>query len=412
MIHYQPYMVLGRDAPTGERIVWEEVLGTGERVLSMTVPMAPTTNRTVGETIFGAYPLGLTSFGLNAGGEHSGSEVRSSQERQIKIQNPEGMVRYIMVSEGPAYGREIIRSILVGFLIAGALSVLLASGVGIWISRRLSEPLIVLAESTVRMAEGDYAIRTEVERQDELGALSRGFNHMASMVEKTVVSLRRFVSDAAHEINTPLTALRTNLELARGDTGKVDSDRYIEEALEQVDRLEGMTKSLLDLSRLESGETEERVVAVNLSELLRKESETYASWAEQKGVSFTLDLPEEGVEVMGRPSQLSRVVGNLLDNAVKFTSQGESVKVGVKVEGGDVELSVEDTGIGISEEEIPHLFQRFYRAGNASTFPGSGLGLAIVKSIVEAHGGSIFAESGEHGFRVSVNLPVEGSSLD
>jgi two-component system sensor histidine kinase BaeS len=406
-IAYQPYMILGRGTSNGEeRIVWEEVLGSGERVLSMTVPRTTATTRTVGESIFGAYPLSLTSFGFDSGGERAGDEVRSSQERQIEIQEPGGLVGYIEVSEGPAYGREIIRNVSVGFLIAGAFSVLLAGGVGAWVSRRMSDPLTVLADSTARVAEGDYAIRTEVERQDELGALSRGFNHMASMVEKTVASLRRFVSYAAHEINTPLTALRTNLELARGESSKEDSDRYVQGALEQVDRLEGMTKSLLDLSRLESGESGERLVSVDLSEMLREESEAYASRAEQKGVSFTLDLPEEGVEIMGRPSQLCRVVENLLDNAVKFTPQGGRVAVGFKVEGAYVEISVQDTGIGVSEGEIPNLFQRFYRAGNASTYPGSGLGLAIVKSIVDVHGGFVFAESGEPGLRVSVNLPL------
>jgi signal transduction histidine kinase len=425
-ISYQPYVIVGRDEPAKRRITWQGLPDPVERVPELPLPGLPDrgervpelplsverveTTRTISEYIFGEFPINLTGFGFNVGGEKAVTELRSSQERRIAIHSPAGLVGYIKFTEGPAYGREIVKSVAIGFLFAGGFSIVLAGAAGWWISRRLSDPLIALTQSTSRMAEGDYKIRTDVERGDELGILARSFNHMALMVEKTVATLRRFVSDAAHEIHTPLTALRTNLELATKEPSKETSHRYIEQALGQVERLEGMTNSLLDLSRLESGESEESLVTVNLSDLLKEESEQYASQAEQRGISFILDLPEMDVEVLGRPTQLRCMAGNLLDNAIKFTPEDGRVQAGITHEGEYAELWVEDTGIGISEEEIPKLFQRFYRARNASAYPGSGLGLAIVKSIVEAHGGFVFADKRDQGIRFSVSLPVVDES--
>ena len=172
-----------------------------------------------------------------------------------------------------------------------------------------------------------------------------------------------------------------------------------------------MTHSLLELSRLESDESEEEIETVNASDLLRYESESYASRAEQKEIIFTLDLPVRDIEILGRPGQIRRVVRNLLDNAIKFTPEGGSVQAGLVSEGEHIEIYVQDTGIGISEGEISNLFQRFYRARNASAYPGSGLGLAIVKSIVEAHGGVVRANSLDEGVRFSVYLPLRSDEI-
>lgn len=410
-IFYQPYLIVGRTDSLGRRIRWEGLPETEERQPELPLPTERVeTTKTINAHIFGEFPVYLTAFGFNVGGEMAVTESRSSQEHRIGIYNPAGLLGYITFTEGPAYGREIVKSVVIGFLLAGALLIIPAGTVGWWISRRLSDPLMMLAQSATRMAEGDYTIRTNVDRGDELGMLARMFNRMAEKVEGTVVTLRRFVSDAAHEIHTPLTALRTNLELATKEPSKETSHQYIGRALAQVERLEGMTNSLLDLSRLESGEFEENFATINLSGLLREESEQYASQAEQRGISFLLDLPDMDVEVQGSPTQLLRVARNLLDNAIKFTPEGGKVEAGLTVEEEYVKLWVEDTGISVSEEEIPNLFQRFYRARNASSYPGSGLGLAIVKSIVEAHGGLVSAYRRDQGIRFSVSLPMAGES--
>ncbi len=181
---------------------------------------------------------------------------------------------------------------------------------------------------------------------------------------------------------------------------------YLERALQQALRLEELTDALLDLSRLEGGALEEEPGPMILPELIREESERYASRAEQSGIDFTLDLPEEEIKIVGRESQIRRVLNNLLDNAIKFTPEGGNVSVGLRHKGERIELLVADTGIGIPADEIHHLFNRFHRSRNAAGYPGSGLGLAIAKSIVEGHRGSIWAESDDQGTRFTISLPA------
>lgn len=406
-ISYQPFMIVGRSDSMQRRIIGEGIPDPGERVPEVELPATRVaTTGTVSEYIFGQFPINITTFGYTIGGEQATTERRSSQEHEIEIFNPGGRLASIKFSEGPAYGREIVKSVAIGFLFAGGSSIVLAGVVGWWISRRLSDPLTMLTESTTQMAEGDYTIRTDVDREDELGTLGRTFNHMAEKVERTVVTLRRFVSDAAHELNTPLTALRTNLELALSEKKSSVKKMYLERALQQATRLEELTEALLDLSRLEGGAMEEEPSPLSLPELVRGESERYASRAEQSGINFTLDLPEEDIKIVGRRSQIRRVLNNLLDNAIKFTPEGGNVSVGLRHEEERIELWVEDTGIGIPADEIHHLFNRFHRSRNAAGYPGSGLGLAIAKSIVEGHRGSIWAKSDDQGTRFTICLPA------
>lgn len=319
-------------------------------------------------------------FGWGADGQRSDQVVRGP------VYNWDGeLLGYVELSEGPAYGRQILGSVTRGWAIASAVAVLLAAVVGWAISHTISGPLLVLTEVTARMAAGDLATRAQAtKRRDELGTLARSFNRMANRVEETVVTLRRFVSDAAHEIHTPLTALRTNLELAP------DND-FVIQAKAQADRLEALTRALLDLSRLESGSAQEATAPVELTALVREASEPYASWAEQAGLTFGLTLPEGPVAVEGDEAQLRCALGNLLDNAVKFTPEGGAIRVGLRRKDNEAELWVEDSGI--ADEDLPHLFSHFHRGRNAAAYPGSGLGLAIAKAIVENHGGCIGVES-------------------
>jgi signal transduction histidine kinase len=300
---------------------------------------------------------------------------------------------YIELSEGPAYGRQILASVVRGWLVASGIAVLLAIVVGWFVSRRITQPLLALNQATMAMSEGEFSVRADAERTDELGQLARSFNQMAGYVEETIVTLRRFVSDAAHELNTPLTALRTNLELIEEEPNAVDRIDFLEQAQVQVSRLDDLTNSLLALSRIESGAGDEEVATVNLTDLVQETCEFYASWAEQAAVRFNLDIGERPIFVQGNITQLRRAVGNLLDNAIKFTPPQGSITVSLTEADGQANLRVTDEGIGIPVEEMPRLFSRFHRGANASSYPGSGLGLAIAKAIVEAHGGSIEVES-------------------
>jgi signal transduction histidine kinase len=317
-------------------------------------------------------------------------ERRSQQVITQAYYNKQGqLLGYVELSNGPAYGRDILRSVAWGWAIAALAAVLLAAAAGVWVSRRFSTPLENLTQTTARMAAGDLSARADIERQDEFGLLANSFNKMADTIEDKVAALRRFVADAAHELGTPLTALRTNLELV--------DDPQITPTLEQVERMDSLTRSLLDLSHLEAAGSDTHFEDVDLVGLLRTIAEPYASRAEQEEISFSLDPGPDSVIIQGVSTQLSILIQNLLDNAIKFTPAGGQVDVVLNKQDDAVQLKVADTGIGIPEEDLPHLFSRFHRGSNAAAYPGSGLGLAIVKAIADQHGASIAVESEHNG---------------
>ena len=316
--------------------------------------------------------------------------TRSRQHIQHPYYNKQGeMLGIIELSNGPAYGRGILYRVAWGWAIAAFAAVLLAAAVGLWVSRRFSAPLESLTHTTAQMAGGNLSARADIKREDEFGLLANSFNTMADTIEAKVEALRRFVADAAHELGTPLTALRTNLELVENE--------HIPLALEQVERMDALTRSLLDLSQLEASVSELQYDDVDLARLLRKLAEPYASRAEQAELTFKLDIGPDHINIKGDAAQLSTLIQNLLDNAIKFTPAGGQVNVKLNPVNETVQLDVADTGIGIPEEDIPHLFSRFHRGRNASAYPGSGLGLAIVKAIADQHGASIHVESGRTG---------------
>lgn len=327
------------------------------------------------------------------------SGLRSTHWVQVPLHDAQGqLLGYLQLSEGPAYGRQIVSSAAQGLLVAGLTAVGLAGLVGLWISRQISRPLAELTAVTAQMAAGDLSARAAVASQDELGVLGHSFNEMAQRVDDTVAALRRFVADAAHELNTPLTALRTNLEL--GEPSSLTTQQ-----IAQVVRLEGLVKNLLLLSRLEAPANEHQ--PLDLGQLLCELGEPFASRAEQREINFTLETPATPVMINGERGLLIQALTNLLDNALKFSRAGDTISVRLYAETGAAHLSVEDTGIGIPTADVPLLFQRFYRASNAAAYPGNGLGLAIVKAIVEQHGGSVRAEPQKQGLRIVLALPLE-----
>jgi two-component system OmpR family sensor kinase len=284
---------------------------------------------------------------------------------------------------------------------------LIAVLAGWWISRRINGPILVLTDSTRRMAAGDLSARAGIQDRDEFGALAASFNTMAGQVQETVAALRRFVADAAHELQTPLTALRTNLELASEDHAPSDQAAHLENAQRQVERLNHLVRDLLDLSRLETGVSNGQPAPLDLVAFARQVSEPYAAQAEQSGIELEVMVPSEPVTVTADEGQLQHALGNLLDNALKFTPSGGGVTLSVTVEEDGACLCVADTGIGIPPDDLPGLFERFHRGRNAAGYPGSGLGLAIVKAVALAHGGRVSAENTPAGTCFRLCLPLE-----
>ncbi len=345
-------------------------------------------------------PLGDGLFGSLADDGH-----RSDRTMEASLTSGGTPVAALVVSEGPDYGAAVVRTTLVAWLIAGVAAVVLAGLAGWLYSRRLTRPVLAMAGASNSMAKGDLSVRAPVDRADEIGTLANAFNAMADKNQATVTSLRRFVADAAHEIGTPLTALQTDLELARDSEDKETRDRLLDRATAQGERIGRLSTALLRLSLLDTG-LSGRLRPLDLVPLLRFAAGAAASRAEQSGIEFSLRLKAENLRVNGDEVGLRGSVDNLIDNAIKFTPSGGSVEVGAKADGGQAVLWVADTGIGIPPEDLGALFSRFHRGRNAAAYPGSGLGLAIVAATVELHGGSVSVFGSGPGSCFELRLPL------
>ncbi len=352
-----------------------------------------------------AVPFTRSIFGFNLGEELQTEMAISSQKVEQAVVGANGdRLGTIVISEGPAYGSEIIRSIWGGWIIASLIAVSLAALAGWIISRRLTRPLVALTAVTRQMAGGDLEARAEQSSGDEFGELGHSFNEMADRIREMVTALRSFVSDAAHELNTPLTALQADLELAASETAPEKQNELLARARRQAGRIQELAAGLLLLSRLEAGGIQQSEEPINLTSLMIGISELAASRMEQGGIEFSADLPPEPIWTHGNPGQLTQALDNLLDNARKFTPSGGRVQLSLRKETETITIRIEDNGIGIPEEDLPHLFQRFHRGRNASAYPGSGLGLAIAQAVVEQHHGSITVEKLDQGTAFEVKL--------
>ncbi len=341
-------------------------------------------------------PLGGGIFG---GG---GTAERGHRSLQLALSNG----GYVTVTEAPASGRAALVSAAQAWTLAALLAVALAAVAGYLLSSRVSHPVAELTEAADRMHDGDLSARATVVRDDEVGRLAESFNAMAGRIESTVVALRRFVADAAHQIGTPLTALQADLELAEQVAQSGDEQRLVGRALEQTHRLEALSRDLLRLSRIEAGEEIGDIGLVDVTVLAREAADAAASRAEQAGLTLVLDLTAEPLMVAADGAQLQVVIDNLLDNAVKFTPVEGEVTLAVHREGELAVIVVADTGVGIPAEEHGQVFGRFHRARNVAAYPGSGLGLAIVRATVERFGGSVSFTSAATGTRFKVKLPL------
>jgi len=347
-------------------------------------------------------PLGQGLFG----GSRADDDPRSDRVVENVLTDGGETLAVVRLSEGPAYSATAMRSTLIAWLLAGVAAVLLAAVVGWYVSRRLTRPLLAITAASDSMAHGDLAVRTEVERADEIGSLAGSFNGMAEKMQHTVGALRRFVADAAHELGTPLTALETDLELAQGQHDEAERTRLIGRAILQAERIDQLSTNLLLLSRLDTGTIPAPMTPTDLVSLAHHVADSSASRAEQAGIDLSLHLPTGELKVMGYAEGLRTALDNLVDNALKFTPAGGSVEVGAQAQDQTATIWVKDTGIGVPVADMDDLFSRFHRGRNVSAYPGNGLGLAIVKATMEIHGGTVAVESSPQGSRFELRLPL------
>lgn len=230
---------------------------------------------------------------------------------------------------------------------------------------------------------------------DEVGHLTKTLNKMIERLEKSFTQIRQFTSDASHELRTPLTILRGELEIALHSEKSVDDyELIVASALEEAERLSNVVETLLDLSRAETGQIKINLIRADISKIVQDIAEDAEVLAEEKKINVESNI-EKNVMVNHDPPRIHQAVLNLVDNAVKYTPNNGTVKIELKKTPDFIEIIVSDTGTGIPAEQIPYIFNRFYRVDKArsSNVYGAGLGLSIVHWIVEAHNGTIDVKS-------------------
>jgi len=295
--------------------------------------------------------------------------------------------------------------------VALALSVALAAAVGRFLASRSLNPLRRITLESRSMGVGQLGQRLSPSGTgDELDQLIATQNELLDRIERHVLQLRQFTADASHELRTPLTALRGATEVAISkERTSAELRRVLIEHLGHFERLQRIAEDLLLLSRLDTGEDVCRKTALDLTEAVRASADLYRPVAEERSLELSVDAPV-AVNVLGDPGRIRQVVNNLLDNAVKYTRPPGRISLSLALDGDTARITVADSGIGMSEVDLSHAFDRFYRADgarNSKRGSGSGLGLSICQSIIHAHGGHIELTSKPNvGTTAIVTLPA------
>lgn len=298
-----------------------------------------------------------------------------------------------------------------------AMGVALASAVivSIFVSRRVVIPIHQMTQASQRIAAGRYQERVDAISQDELGQLATSFNQMATTLEQTETRRRNLLADVAHELRTPLTSIKGYMEGLMDGVLPAEPETF-QQVYREADRLQRLVNDLRELSRVETGAYQLSFAPLSIVELVKQISARLQPQFEEKHIRLELDLPTKLPMVMADEDRLSQVLVNLMGNALQYTPAGGQVTVTVET---TAELSppyvrviIQDTGIGIPAEHLPHLFSRFYRVDKSRSRAGggSGIGLTITSHLVEAHHGCVWAESEGlgQGSTFGFTLPMAG----
>lgn len=294
--------------------------------------------------------------------------------------------------------------------------IVLASCILGWVvAGRVMQPLNEVSRTAQRISGSNLHLQIPSRgSNDELDHLIRSFNHMVERLAAAFAQAKQFSTDVSHELRTPLTAIRGQLEVALFAANTVDQYREaIGNALQDVERLSHTIRALLLLSQAESGQLALQWTALNLSQLITDIVEQFQIPAEDAGVSMTANLQPD-VFVRADRVQMERLISNLLSNGIKYTPAGGAIQISAAQEEEHVQIVVSDTGMGIPEDHLPHIFDRFYRVPQAKASPehGLGLGLSFVAWIVKVHGGTVRVESTVgKGTTFTIEMPV-GTTAD
>ena len=304
----------------------------------------------------------------------------------------------------------IIQAVMIGFVISIAISLI--------ISKTLLSPIKGMTTAAEAMADGDFSRKIKVESRDEIGILAKTFNDMAAQIETMLEELknaemirREFVANVSHELRTPLTSIRTYAE-TMSETKEIPQEKeeeFLRVIINESDRMAKIVQDLLELSRFDSGTSVLSVERFSIERSIRDVYAAVALEAKRHNQVLNLELEWKLPMICGDRARIEQVLMNIISNALKYTPDGGLIEIYCGSDGSDVWVRVEDTGMGIPEEDLTRVFDRFYRVDKARSREsgGTGLGLSIAKEITTKHGGDIKVES-KHGVgtAVTITLPI------
>jgi len=314
-------------------------------------------------------------------------------------------VRFIRVSAHMEEMKEIVNDIRWKIGWAGVITLTIIIGVSIFISQRISRPMVAIAENVEKIRLGDLEKHIEATTDDEIGRVARAVNELVDKLKADIVELKKlqrarseFLGNVSHELRTPIFTLQGYLEtLLNGAVDDPAVNRlFIEKASNHAARLNALLNDLIDISRIESGEMKMSFRYFRINEFLELVVNDFQQAAIQRRVVLRLSMKTgDQIEVFGDKERLRGVLSNLIDNAIKYNREEGDVLVSTEIHEGKVRIVVADTGAGIADEHLTRIFERFYRIDKdrSREVGGTGLGLAIVKHIVEAHGGKVEVRS-------------------
>ena len=300
------------------------------------------------------------------------------------------------------------------FVLASVVMLMVGSGVGFTMARRAMLGVERIAAAVERVTQGDFSRRVAASGEgEEIEGLARAFNHMQDRIRDLIAELRDVTNSIAHDLRSPLTRIRGLAETTlTGGHGLPDCREALGGVVEETDRLIGMINTMFAIAEADSGGVDYTVHTADLTAIISRAVELLQPVAEEGRITLTANLPDGTLRVAGDTSMLQRVVANLLGNAIKYTPAGGRVTVRLHQRADRAVIEVVDTGVGIPGQDLPRVFDRFFRGDESRSTPGNGLGLSYARSIVRAHGGDVTAESVPRQYTTfRVSLPLDGRGL-
>ncbi|MGB9694409.1 MAG: sensor histidine kinase [Caldisericaceae bacterium] len=309
----------------------------------------------------------------------------------------------------PEKGLRFLQTLRNTLMISGTISVVIGVVVAIFNSKVITKPLKEMGNFARKISNGDYTARVDVKTQDEIGELANSLNYMADRLNDIENMRKTLVQNVSHDLRTPLSGIKGHLELISDpDFDDEEKEHSLEIIHSEVGRMEKMVEELSKLSNIDSKNFNLNLQKIDINTIAKETADLMSITIESKGLNLVQNLQKEPLYIIGDPIRIKEILFNIINNSIKFTESGY-IKISTSSTKGDCIIEVEDSGVGIDEKDLPHIFERFYRGekSRSNTSGGLGIGLTIAKELTYAQNGKIMIESPNHkGTKVTISFPL------